>query len=373
MHFGEASREMPLPGFDAFHDDSRNNLYEPEINPELLAPGSAYRALLANASYAEYMKMHKVLVNHSGARHLIDIGGKLEEENHPEYLEAAGWAFAESALANDSMSTHARLDLLDRADANWKLALQAYDSMELTEYAEKWRDDSRPFRLALNIAYTPIVRSIVLGDITDETRRKVLTDTLAIAQLAETHRTLADKCGYGKATCELYGFMHECNIMASFLLLDNPAYVPIPSTNRADNGLYHRKQTHDISLINQHFGEIRKLIPIEAKKENHIRNVRRYDAMLVTRSDLSIDGDKTIEEILHMLSNVFENTATYDEKCEFGVVRARIRKRVTKYQRQQQTPEHAFDTRTEFHGTKATRVMAYRAIQAAERAKALAS
>lgn len=265
MYLGEASFETPLPGFDALHADDRFAIEVPEIDDALLT-GRPYRALLHNDAYAHYLRMHKVLVNRSGSDLLERIGTSLEAEQHPEYLEAAGWAFAEAGLANAAEPEVTRLELLDKADESWQHALKAYDGLEYTNSPERWRDDSRPFRLALNLAYTPLMRAIVCGDATDETRHKVAHDTIAIAQLAELHMHLAENQGYQRAPCELYGFMHECNIMIALLLLDNPAYVPIPSSSRADNGMYNPRQTHDVSLIHQDYGTIKKVIPIEAKK-----------------------------------------------------------------------------------------------------------
>lgn len=369
MYLGEVSPETRLPGFDALHSDDRLVLETPEID-EALCVGTAHRALLHNDAYAHYLRMHKVLVNRSGSDLLRRIGSTLEEEDHPEYLESAGWAFAEAAIANSHESEMARLDLLQKADESWQRAIKMYDGLELTEHAERWRDDSKPFRLALNLAYTPIMRAIVCGDVTDETRRKVTNDTLAIAQLAELHRYLAENQENERACCELYGFMHECNIMIALLLLDNPAYVPIPSSSRADSGIYNPRQTHDISLINQSYGTIKKVIPIEAKKERRIYSVKRYDAMLITRSDLTANPDEgTIEDTLHMLAHIFERTASWEERQEFGQTRRTLRARLRKYQQYDPTPEHCFDTRTQFRGTRIDRKIAHRALMAAEMAQ----
>lgn len=366
MYFGEVSTETYLPGFDALHAADRQDITVPEIDENLMY-GAPYRALLQNDAYSHYLRMYKVLVNSSGSKLLERIGNSLDEEDHPEYLEAAGWAFAEAAIANSRDSEIARLDLLEKADASWQHALRMYDGLELTEEPGRWRDDSKPFRIALNLAYTPIMRALVLGDITDETRRKVTSDTLAIAQLAEVHMHLAEQQGYERARCEFYGFIHECNIMTAFLLLDNPGYVPLPSSSRADSGIYNPKQTHDISLINQSFGTIKKVIPIEAKKERRLYSVKRYDAMLITRSDLTSDPEEgTIEETLHLLAKIFENRATLEEQRDFGRIRATLRSRLRKYQRYDPTPEHRYDTRTHFRGTRIERTMAYRAMLASQ-------
>lgn len=366
MYFGEASSATTLPGFDALHAQDRSIVEVPELD-EALCVGRPHRALLQNDAYAHYLRMHKVLVNRSGSDLLQRIGTSLEAEDHPEYLEAAGWAFAEAAIASAREPEMVRLDLLQKADESWQRALKMYDGLELTDSPERWRDDSKPFRLALNLAYTPIMRAIVCGDVTDETRRKVAHDTIAIAQLAELHMRLAKNQGYQRASCEICGFMHECNIMIAHLLLDNPAYVPIPSSSRADNGIYNPKQTHDVSLINQHFGTIKKVIPIEAKKERHMYSVKRYDAMLITRSDLALDPNEgTIEGTLHSLANIFENKATKEERQEFGKIKKTLRSRLRRYQKYEPTPEHCFNTRTQFRGTKRERTLAHRAMTAIE-------
>lgn len=366
MYLGEAAFETHLPGFDTLHSDDRYELEVPEID-QALAKGLPHRALLHNDAYKRYLKMHKVIVNRSGSDLLLRIGESLQEEDHPEYLEAAGWALAEAGLADGQKPTAQRLDLLEMADENWQRALKMYDGLESTEFPDRWRDDSKPFRLALNIAYTPIMRAIVCGDVTTKVRRKVLHDTIAIAQLAELHRDLAQRQGHKVAGCELYGFMHECNTMAAWLMLDNPAYVPIPSSSRADNGIFNPKQTHDISLVHQNYGTIKKVIPIEVKKERHIESVKRYDAMLITRKDLTLDSDGTIEDTLHSLADIFEGAATKEEYWQLAKIRRTLRSRLQKYQQYDPAPAYnSYNTRTQFRGTREQRTMAHRALTAME-------
>ena len=359
-----------LPGFDSLRSEDRKNEFIPH-DPELLENATKadfpYRALLTNKTYKRYIKTPKGVAADASVHRLLGFARELEKEQTAEYLESAGGAFAEAALANSEMRVKKRLEILDKADECYMRAIRAYDGQEKTDFADIFRDDSKPFRLALNLAYTPLIRSIVLGDVTDEVRRQSMTDTLAIAELAEVHRQFAMRDGEQTGTCELYGFMHECNVLVAFLHLDNPAYVPVPSFPRADSGYFHKSHTHDIALINQRFGIIKKIIPIEAKKERHKNSVRRYDALLMTRDDIAPSvGDKSIESTLHLFSNIFNGSATETDHLEFKRIKSRVRNRIREYQRLSPSPNNHDSTPTRFYGDRSQRIMAFRAMQAAE-------
>lgn len=98
--------------------------------------------------------------------------------------------------------------------------------------------------------------------------------------------------------------------------------------------------------------------------------MKRYDAMLITRSDLALDPNEgTIEDTLHSLANIFENKAEKVEQEQFGKIRRTLRSRLRRYQCYNPTPEHRFNTRTQFRGTRAERTLAHRALTAIEMAQ----
>ncbi|MDB5186995.1 MAG: hypothetical protein JWM07_467, partial [Candidatus Saccharibacteria bacterium] len=78
--------EEALNGYDSLRTPYRN----------LTHPSR--KSFAPNAAYDEYFKMHKVFVGEAGGAQLESIGERLKDEWLPRYLDAAGWAYAESAL-----------------------------------------------------------------------------------------------------------------------------------------------------------------------------------------------------------------------------------------------------------------------------------
>ena len=90
----------------------------------------------------------------------------------PEFLEAAGWAFAEAALVNMNETACTRLQLMNRAGSTWERALEASDALQKTVLGELLSTDSQPFRIAMNLAYKPLMEELVLGNITSVLGKK---------------------------------------------------------------------------------------------------------------------------------------------------------------------------------------------------------
>lgn len=241
-------------------------------------PPSLY---LENPSYDSYMRMHKVLVGETGACRLLDIADKLAAESLPKYLEAAGSAYMEAALALSTQPTAARIELADLAEATWQRALrhsqQLIDDPELAQLYE----DSDQFRTATSLAFAPLHKSIIVGDVTAAARQQVFTDLLAISQTSAVQLELASRQQDHEAVADHVGFLHESNVLLGLLYHDDPKYVPSPSFDRADHGVYHRRQTHDIVIFNQHWGNIKKITPLEVKARTSPSDHRRYYALLV--------------------------------------------------------------------------------------------
>lgn len=164
-----------LPGYDSLHALERKSANNLEINDDdrrrFLDASSANRELLADPHYNQYLQLPKVLLGQKAVHYLNLLGSRLEQQALPDYRDAAGWAFVEAAMIDGTQTEEYRYDLLDRAQQNWIAAMANYDQLDRAELADVFRDDSYPFRVALNLACLPAVRAIVAGDVTREVTR----------------------------------------------------------------------------------------------------------------------------------------------------------------------------------------------------------
>lgn len=300
----------------ALNDDSTLNGYD--LLRTSGAPGHALihpdnKSFTPNPAYDEYFKIHKVFVGESGGIQLENIGERLKDEWLPRYLDAAGWAFAESALTQTSRPHIDRTHLLQEAAHCWEKALCSQQEFDDGEHREWLSDHVDSFRLALNLAYTPLMHSIVAGDVTEATRERTFADTLAIAQLSIVKGDLAAKEGNIGGIADHRGFQYECNALLSLLYLNNPNYVPLPSSARAGSGYDYRDQTHDISVVHQRWGKIHRITPIEIKSAASLRDKQRYKALIVRgKMHLSVEGKYDPRETLNAFAAVYEGEPTPD-------------------------------------------------------------
>lgn len=303
---------------------------------------------LACDAYGEYVRMHKVFVGRGGACKLARIAEELEVENLPVFLDAAGWAFAESALV-DTGSQQDRIKKIDNAEDAWTRAIRAHDSLIGSQLEETLLDDDTPYRLALNIAFAPLLRDIVTGDVTQKTIAQTFKDVLNIAELVAIQTHLAFKERRGQECCQLTGLTHECNAMLALLYLADPRYVPIPSTARADSGYFHSNQTHDISVINQHWGSIKKIIPVEVKKAPSLADRKRYKAVMLTKRDLVYMPHYTAHSTLNAFTAVYSGASSGFEQMIVNTVTDKVKGKLIEYQHQPRADMPFRHSRTRFN------------------------
>ena len=274
---------VPYPGFHALQESFQN---QPEVllDSERLAPfveEPSHKKYLENDVYHRYLKMHKVAVNSSGAKELFEIGAELSGEYMPQYKDAAAWAYAESGLLDRSASTVERVRRVSLAERQWSEALEIEAQLQSTEYSAIFTEPDTQYRLAIALAYTPLMKSVIVGNVTSGVRKQVLEDTTLFgAEIAEQITRYGD-AGNREMVNGFIGLSHELNALTALLYMDDPRYVPFPSTARADSGYYHPQQTHDIMVLNQHWGTIKKVIPIEIKARPSRRDRLRYKSLLV--------------------------------------------------------------------------------------------
>lgn len=314
--------ESPLSGYDALQTS------------RVTVPSREDWSFVPNQAYDAYFRMHKVFVGETSGKRLENIAEMLEDEWMPRYLNVAGWALAEAALVETSRPAVERVALLDEAVVLWQRALTSQEQIHSDPEHEWLREDSAPYRLALDIAYAPLMKALVVGDVTAGIREQVFADTLAIAQAASVQTHLAFQAGNKEAGGDLLGFGHECNALLTLLYMNDPRHIPIPSPARAGSGYDYPDQTHDIVVINQHWGNILKAVPVEIKAKPRRSDLERYMALIVRgKMHLAVPGKYTPDHTLHALTTVYEGTATVTETAMVEHIASTMHNLLKLYQR----------------------------------------
>lgn len=275
---------------------------------------SAPETFSPHPDYEAYLKIHKVLVGTATAQKLEKIHLSLRNEKLPRYLSAAGWAAAEAALVQPERSASYRNSLLEDANDCWLRALEQQlewnigDKPHLIEY-------SAPFHFALDIAHLPLLQAMVSGDVTGAVRQDVALDVLNIAEANTIQLQLATNEGIRAGISDHTGVGHECNALLAFHSLDSAGLFAIPSSARADSGHHHPYQTHDILVIQQNWGTIQEMTPVEIKSKASQRDRERYRALLVRgKMHLSITGKYSPDHTLRAFSAFFNDTQTPQDR-----------------------------------------------------------
>lgn len=293
MFGGERSLEMRSPGIDTLNE-AFNEQPEVPLDHAILAEyvqNPSHLKYLENPAYNQYLKIHKVAVGASGSEELVRIADELSEEYMPRYLDAAASAYSEAALHGKDLSAVERMQLVTKAERIWEQALRREAQLQSSEYSAVFPELENQYRMALSLIYTPLVKSMIVGNVTDTVRHQVFSESALLGKIVAEE---LDR--YAQADCNdevraFAGLGHEINALNTMLYVDDPRYLPMPSSARADSGYYHPEQTHDIVVINQHWGNIKKVIPAEIKGRTSLRDRKRYKALLIRgKMHLSIDG-----------------------------------------------------------------------------------
>lgn len=344
--------DAKLPGFDTL-SDSLSQPTRDELSAEALEPftdeRASHRTFLENETYHRYLKIHKVALGASGTKELQEIAAQLEKEEIPTYLDAAAWAYAETGLMSASMSAVERVDAISHAEELWEQALKKHISLESSDAADFFNEPADAYRYALPLAFSPLMKSIVVGNVTPAIRQQAIKDTTSFAAaVAEEIETYREQGEVSKLNT-FVGLLHELNALITLLYLDDPRYIPMPSTARADTGYYHREQTHDIMVINQHWGKIQKIIPIEIKSKASARDRRRYRALLVRgKMHLAVRGYDPIETA-RSYERHLNGKSTVNDMIDTEKMATDLREMLRLYQ-QGHTPDSvALHSLTRFH------------------------
>lgn len=286
----------------------------------------------AQSIIEHYLRMDKALVESSEASELVDMADRLEEKdlNSPNTSFVRGWMLAEASLAGDeALSWEERTELLDRAETAFDSAVKPIDKNKLfTDYR---------YRIALAIAHLPLIRAIVDGDVASDVQESVTEDVLEIGN------TISDRE-------HLSGLTHEISMMALIHMMKDPRYITIPSTYRGGNGTYHKSQTHDLSLIKQHYGTIRQVQPIEVKTHVSDDHRQRYwSTLLSSEAVISSLGGNPIVFNKSML-DVFNERASEGQIEAVQVAMDSLIQSLKNYRITGRPQKCAFRTATRFYG-----------------------
>lgn len=315
MERSEIRHEANLPGYDALRW-ARHLSSHTDVDT-IIAPDQAlryeghltHRIYLENLIFDAYNKLPKVFDKGENASVLSDYAEQLSQESLPRFLDAAGWAYAESALTSVDSSTLDRMKMINAAENTWQRGLGNHLALEQSEHFERFKDDSFPFRTALNLAFIPLMRAIVLGNVSDQVREQTFADTLSIGQIVAVQRNLAIRDNDHFASQDFVGLQHEINALLSMLYINDPRYIPLPSSSKADSGYYHPDQTHDLIVINQHWGKIKKVIPVEIKAHADLSRRKRFKALLIRgKMHLMPDGERDPYQTLQAFADVFDHS-----------------------------------------------------------------
>lgn len=353
METPEGTKFLYLPGADALnsaeHFNSRDDIGRKKVHRFLLE--DSHREYLENEVYDRYLQLPKVIVDQEGAHNLIEIGDELSIESMPRYLDAAGWAYAEAGIALHEDSTVHRIQLVKEAERMWHRALVNNLDIERRYEDHKGLDEDSGHRIALNLAFSPLIKSIITGNVTESVRKSVFEDTVAIAMDSARINKEAYEAHDLNAVSTHRGFLYEVSALLTLLNMDDARYIPLPSTARADSGYYHREQTHDISIINQHWGDIRKIIPVEIKSRSSRAQRNRYDALLIRgKMHLSIrayDPTSTIE----VFQKKVEGSASDKELASIDDISNKVRDMLRLYQQGTTAEGIATKSLTRFYDT----------------------
>lgn len=355
MNTREGVEFQPLPGSDALKIAPlfQPNRPLPYRSMRRYYKEGGHRAHLENDVYDQYLQMPKVMVSEDGVEDLREIGQQLEAEELPTYLEAAGWAYAEAGLASQSLSTVERVALVAKAEKMWAHSLVNAVSIGETYESSYPYDDNEGHRAALNLAFAPLMKSVIVGNVRPGAMQKALLDTAEIAHDSRLSLARAYENNDIDAASFHKGFLFEASALMALLYMEDPRYVPLPATARADSGYYHRDQTHDVSIINQHWGEIKKVIPVEIKSMASQRDKRRYKALIVSgKMRLSVGGVDS-SDTADAFYGIAHGTASPEQIAAIEQLSTQLREMLRLYQQGMSVDGVAKGGLTHFHDSRA--------------------
>lgn len=322
-------RESTLTGYHALT----------EIPPPIVPTHSASLRRLDRKSKTtrtivdRYLRMDKGIVGSADAEELADMADRLEQEHvrSSNVLYIQGWMLTEASLAGDeAFSWEDRAGMLERAEHAFGEAVKP--SSEAGRYTD------RRYRIALTMAHLPLVRAIVNRDVTEKVQDIVTEDVLEIANTIACRRF------------HLSGLAHEMSVFGLMHMMKDPRYVAIPSTYRGDNGIHHKEQAHDLSLIKQHFGAIRQIQPVEIKSRVSDEHRKRYWSTLLSTSAVIVSPNDDPITFNRSMLDMLNGRASNRQITDVALARDSLALSLKKYRNTGRPVGGVAHTLTRFYG-----------------------
>lgn len=232
-------------------------------------------------TYLSYMQMDKRFADARAADDLLAVHDDLVDSTCVEYLSVAGWASAEAALVAHDRPQEERIAYLGQAVQVWDKAIQLQHVRNVRQHLELDSHNANSTRLQLAEVFIPLMRDMIGGDITKQTRRQLYSDILFLAATNASALQDMEKQGRIEEAGPHVGLAHELNAMLAVNRLQSPTLVAMPAIARADSGLYHREETHDIELLHLQWGDIMGVTTLESKARPKEKHYRRYTAAII--------------------------------------------------------------------------------------------
>ncbi len=284
-----------------------------------------------NSAFNSYIAIHKVFVGRSGAAHLVSLCMELQDTTTPDHLVASGWAAAEAAIVTGRADLEAGHGLLETARDSWTRAI-AHQRWVNAQPDHPLVDQAVTFRAAHDIAFLPVYHDMLEGGVRKRTLKRVFEDCLNIAQLNGVQANLARANGDTEAVGQHNGFGYEANAVLAYNRRFSGQWFAIPASSRADSGVYHRNQTHDIVVVRQERGRIASATPIEIKAAASRRQRGRYASLLVRgKMHLADPSRHHPDEVLEAITAEYEGTATRAQREFVAKVNRKIHRMVGDY------------------------------------------
>lgn len=268
------------------------------------------RVFHPNRAYDTYHSLPKAFGEVADNQLLVELGENMQDEQLPNYLDAAAWSFAEAGMMSDESAAE-RMRMLEKAEDCWIKALREQERINQTDRMDWLREDTASYRIALNLACLPVMKAVVAGNVTPLTRSRTIDDILSIAQTSALQTRLAAKANDINSLGEHIGFQYECNAILSVMMLDGYNRIALPSSARAGAGYDYPEHTHDVMVVLHHWGDIRRITPVEVKSASTQRDLKRYQALIVRgKMHLSVPGKFPPEHTTNAFANIHHGVGT---------------------------------------------------------------
>ncbi len=279
-----------------------------------------------------YNKMPKDFVGPQEADVLFSIAEKLSiSEDSVAYLTTAGSAAAESGLMATHLSEDERHARLHEAEELWKRAEGAFIARHIDDDWTESKLLSIPDRIKMNQTFLPIYHDLVNGFVREETMEKTheRLNRLGITNLRRL-RVAQEMNDLGAVSMRM-GLGNEIGTILPVSRLKCPSFFAIPAMARADDGTYHRDQTHDVRLIHQSWGNILSCVPYEVKSGSFTHPDRYVSAVIAGKIHLQMPSSADPLELVRYIDQEQHGTISEQHLAELNEITSRVLQEAVNY------------------------------------------